>query len=256
MKRLKKLRRPKLPSKKITGLVVIAIILLIVFVSGKAYLYRSDYFSLKTVETRGVFLDSGAITSINSQLLNLYKGTNVFRMNLKGIAASLGRSYPDAKEIVARIVLPDKLAISIKFRRPIAVVRNGKSYPIDEDGFVLPSVEVDPLKDLPVIEGANVLYDERRSRQSPSKNLIIAIELLQELKKSRAICRYGLVSINAKDLGDLSFYLKNGIEVRMGYENFPERVAALEGALGDTRLALERIKYIDVRFKDVVIGPK
>lgn len=246
----------KTVSKKLIGLAVILILLSAVFMFGKAYVHNSDYFKLKTVETRATFLDQEGIVSINNQLLGMYKGTNVFRMNLKGIAQSLGRSYPDTKEITAKIVLPDKLSVIIKFRKPIAIVKDSKAYPIDEDGFVLPSVEVESLKDLPFIEGVRIRYDERKGKQSSSKNLRYALELIKEIKKSKSIGGCGVVTIDANDTDELSFTLKNGIEVRIGYENLSERLALLENTLKDERLALDRIKYIDVRFKDVVIGPK
>lgn len=264
MKRHKRLRRIRLPSiarglgeaifrnLAVPGAVII--FLSASFFLGKAFVYRSDYFRLTTVETGGAFLDQGAINFLNGELLNIYKGTNVFRLDLKGIARSIQRSYPDAREIAVRIALPDKLAVSIKFRKPIAVLRGNKSYPIDEDGFPLPSMDAGSLKDLPVIEGVSARYDERRQR--PSRNLNLALGLLREIKKSRPVSGYGVVTIDAKDPGSLSFYLRNGIEVRMGCENFGQRIQILEDTLKDPRLALDRIKYIDVRFKDVIIGPK
>ena len=42
----------------------------------------------------------------------------------------------------------------------------------------------------------------------------------------------------------------------MGDEKFRERLDLLGRALRDPRLALENVKYIDVRFKDIIIGPK
>jgi len=246
----------KAMTKKLIGFALVLVVLLAVFMFGKAYIYRSNYFKLNAVETKGTFLDQAGIASINNQLLSMYKGTNVFRLNLKGIAQSLGRSYPDTKEIIARIVLPDKLSVVIKFRKPIAIIKDGKSYPIDEDGFVLPSVEVDSLRDLPFIEGVRIRYDERKGKQSSSKNLRLALELIKEIKRSKGIGEYGIVTIYANDVDELSFTLRNGIEVRIGYENLDERLGLLENTLKDERLALDRIKYIDVRFKDVVIGPK
>jgi hypothetical protein len=44
--------------------------------------------------------------------------------------------------------------------------------------------------------------------------------------------------------------------VIMGYEDFRERLRTLKDILRDPRLAIDRVNYIDVRFKDVAISPK
>ena len=259
MRRQNRFKKLKMPSffksslreiifKKIINLAIVAIFLLIAFVLVKTFLYRSNYFRLRSIETRSAFLDTKMASSINSQLLNTYKGRNIFKINLKNISQSLETSYPDAKEVVAKIALPDKLVISMKFRKPIAALRNFKTlYPIDEDGVVIASVDIS-IKELPIIEGAG-LGDKGR-------NLKLALELLKEIKRSRLTTEYGIDIINARDIKNLSFYLKNGIEIRVGSENFKERLEVLRHTLKDTRLVMDRIKYIDVRFSDIAIGPK
>lgn len=246
----------KAALKRSVPLMVLAVFIFAVFLLIRAFAYRSDYFTLKVVETRSVFLDQGAVHALNDQLLRLYSGGNIFNMNLKAIARSLRRTYPDAREVSARIILPDKLLVTIKFTRPIAIVRGARTYAIDEDGMVLPSMGVLSLKGLPVIEGAAVRYDEKRNRQSSSQNLKCALELLREIKRSRFLTGYGVMSIDAGDLGGMVFCLSDGLEVRIGYENLRERLDSLEKTLKDPRIVVDRIKYIDVRFKDVVIGPK
>jgi cell division septal protein FtsQ len=266
MRRQKAFKKIKLPSffegirdimlKKMINVLVAAILLFVVFLLAKAFLYRSDYFRLRAVETKNSFLDQRTIFSINNQLLTTYKNRNVFGIKLKNIAESLQRSYPDAKEVVVRVVLPDKLAVDLKFRRPVAMVRNGKYYAIDEEGFVLPSVDVAPLKDLPVIEGIDIRYDEKKGKKSSSMNLRLALELLKNIKEARFMAGYGVSAINASDAESLSFYLRNGVEVRIGPENFKERLDILGKMLKDPRLLIDKIKYIDLRFRDVIIGPK
>lgn len=238
------------------GVIVICVFIFAAFFLARSFLYRSGYFRLKVVETRSVFLDQAAVLSLNDQLLKLYKGDNVFSINLKAIAQSIRRFYPDAREVVARIILPDRLLVNLKFTKPIALVRGGRIYPIDEDGMVLPSMDTGSLKGLPVIEGAGIRYDEKRNRQSSSGNLKYALELLKEIKKSKFLTECGISSVDARDLSGMAFYLSNALEVRIGYENFRDRLESLEKTLKDPRIAIDRIKYIDVRFKDVVIGPK
>jgi len=266
MSRQKKIKKLKLPAAiinlkeafagKLINLIVIFVFLVIFFLLGRAYLYSSDYFRLRAVETKDAFLDHKSILLINNQLRDLYKGRNVFTINLKYIVNSLWRSYPDAKEIVARIALPDKLVVNMRFRRPVALVKGEKLYPIDEEGFVLPSVDTSSLSGLPLIEGVSIRYDERKGKKSGSRNLKAALDLLREIKESRFAMEYGIISVNALDIKNLSFYLKSGMEVRIGSEGFKERLETLRRTLKDPRLAADRIEYIDLRFGDAVIGPR
>ncbi|MDD5423351.1 MAG: cell division protein FtsQ/DivIB, partial [Candidatus Omnitrophica bacterium] len=156
----------------------------------------------------------------------------------------------------ARIALHDRIAGTRKFRKPVAVVRDGKLYPVDEEGFVLPSMDIGSLKDLPVIDGVDIRYDERRGKKNTSGNLKLALELLRNIREVRPLTEYGLAGIDAKDGKNLSFLLKSGTKVIVGSENFKERLWLLEKTLKDPRLVLDRIEYIDVRFNDAVVGPK
>jgi len=244
--------RDAVMRKAVTALVVVIFICVSV-VLVKAFLYKSDYFRLRVVETRAVFLDQRAAAAMNSQLVNLYKGRNMFNIPLNSIAQSVRSAYADVKDVTVRIALPDKLVIELKLRKPVAYVRNTKIYPIDEDGVVLPPVGTqDLVKNLPAIDGINI----HNNRKGPSRNLMLALDLLGEIQQTKLVTQYGISSINAADPRSMSFYLKNGLEVRIGSENFENRLEALTRTLKDPRIAIDKILYIDVRFGDVVIGPK
>ena len=61
---------------------------------------------------------------------------------------------------------------------------------------------------------------------------------------------------SAGDIKNLSFYLNDTLEIRIGYENFGQRLGHLRKTLRDPRFAVAKIKYIDLRFDDIVISPK
>lgn len=246
--------KPLLMRRAVTSLVIVLFVLA-VFCLVKAFLYRSDYFRMRTVETRAAFLDQRAAAIINNQMLIAYKGRNIFRIDLKYVAGSIQSSYADIKDVVASIALPDKLVISLKLRRPVALVRSGKFYPIDEEGVVLPGTKwKESFRDLPVIEGVDIRYSGKRGIP---RNLILALSLLKNIKEAKFMNAYGVTSINAQDSKNMSFYMKNGVEVRIGAENFWDRLVMLGRTLRDPRLVMDKIKYIDVRFKgEVAIGPR
>jgi len=235
---------------------LILIAAFILFMMVRIFLYQSGYFALRKVRTESLFLDQKAVYSINNQLLKAYGGRNIFSVPLKGISESLKRIYPDSKDISVSLKLPDRLNVSVRFRRPVALVRDSKLYPIDDEGIVLLSVGAVYTRDLPVIEGAGVKYGEKKGKKSSSEKVSLALDLLKEIRASRYLTEYGAVSIDTSNTSNISYRMKNGIEVFAGSDNFAARLDSLENALRDPRLDKNKIKYIDVSTQDIVIGPK
>lgn len=253
-KKIKDIREPI--AKSAVNFIVLAIFLAILFLLGKAYLYRSDYFRLRKVEIKETFLDQKSLISIKSRILSSYQAKSVFELNLKAIAQSIQASYPDAKDISIMLALPDKLVIRLKLRKPVALVRADKLYPVDEEGVMLPIMDVSSLKWVPAVDGVQIRPDERKAKLIVSKNLKTAIDLLRNIKDVKWVADYGVERVDVRDLGNITFYLRNGIEVRIGSENFRERLMVLAKTLKDPRMIMDRIKYIDLRFGDAVIGPR
>ncbi|MFA5144054.1 MAG: cell division protein FtsQ/DivIB [Candidatus Omnitrophota bacterium] len=242
--------------KSAFSLAVIAVFLAAAFLAGRAYLHKSDYFRLKRVEIKDTFLDQKSLVSIKSRILSSYQGKSVFVLDLKAIAQAIQNTYPDAKNISVALALPDKLVVSLKLRKAVAVVKSDKLYPVDEEGVILPAADAGAVRMAPVVEGVQVRPDERRTKVITSKNLKAAIGLLRSIKDIRVIADCGIEKVDVGDLGNITFVLRNGVEIRIGSENFKERLAALAETLKDPRLAMDRIKYIDMRFGDAVIGPR
>lgn len=264
MGRLKKIKKFKTPAgiggikdmvmSKATTAAVALIFLIFAAMLVKAFLHESNYFKLRSVDLKASFLDPRASSYISNQVFDAYKGKNIFNIDLKYIARYIQKSYGDVRDVAVKIAPPDRLVISLKLRKPVALLKSGKFYPIDEEGVVLPGgSRVEALSDMPVINGVNI---KARDRSGAYRNLKVALELLKEIRQTRELSSFGVASISVYDPGNLAFYLKNGVEVRVGAENFRDRLDMLGRALRDPRLVIDNVKYIDVRFKDVIIGPK
>jgi cell division septal protein FtsQ len=237
-----------------TTILVIFVFLIFAAVLLKAFLRESDYFKLRVVDVKASFLDVRAASSISNRILKAYQLKSIFSVNLTHIAQYVQNSYGDVRDVAVRISLPDKLIVSLKLRRPVALVKSGKFYPVDEDGVALPGgSRVDALDDLPIINGIDIRTVNARYTY---RNLKLALKLLEEIRLVRSLSSLGVAAINVYDPRNMSFNLKNGVEIRVGEENFKERLDLLSKALRDPRLVMDNIKYIDVRFKDIIVGPK
>jgi cell division septal protein FtsQ len=261
-KKFKKMHMPKALEgakdffiKRLAGISVIIGFIILAWVLIAAFLERSDYFKIRSVEARGA--SEPNLIAIRSELLRYYKDKNIFKIDIRYIAKGFEGQYPDAKYIAVKRVLPDKLLVDLTFRRPVALLTNGKYYPVDRSGVIL--VNMDPMKtpDLPRIIGVDIRLAGRPHKKNESKELEAALSLIDEIKKARFLEKYRVRLIDASDIKNLSFYLGDGgPAVIIGYENLKTRLNALRDALRDSRVILERINYIDIRFKDVAISPK
>ena len=76
------------------------------------------------------------------------------------------------------------------------------------------------------------------------------IQITNVLKK------HSLSKIDITDPKNVSFYVDREIEVKIGESHWIERLKILEQTLKSVELDATRIRYIDLRFDDVVIGPR
>ncbi len=265
MARQKKFKKMQIPKalkgakdfllKRLAGISVIIVFIILAWVLIAAFLERSDYFKIKSVEYNPAA--EASLISIRNELLRHYKDNNIFKVNLKYIAKGLEPQYPDAKDIVVKRVLPDRLFVDLRFRKPVALLTNGQYHPVDRDGVILVNMDPMKMKDLPRIKGVDVKLAGRPHKKNESKGLDAALNLIDEIKKARFLEKYHVRLIDASDIKSLLFYLGDGgPAVVVGYEDLKERLNTLKDTLRDPRLILERIDYIDVRFKDVAISPK
>ena len=265
MKKQKKFKKMQMPkalegfkeylAKRMAVIVVSAVSMTLAWVLITAFLERSDYLRLKGIDAKGAAEES--LVGIKSDLLKQYKDRNIFKINLAAIASSLEPKYPDANQIIIKRVLPDKLLVDLKFRKPVALLGNGQVYPIDREGVILVNINSMKLREFPIIKGIDPRLAGKPHKKNESRNLLIALGLLDEIKRARFLEKYKVQLIDASDIKSLSFSLaEGGPVVIIGYEDFKERLNILRDTLRDPRLILDKINYIDVRFKDVAISPK
>src|SRR4030042_205302 len=171
----KKIEPLKVPIKKISYLVVFAAAIL----GSVFFLRNSHYFKLDKIE----IIDRNQAAKIdNSGLLSMYKGRNIFDIDIASLASRIKHNYPVIKEVAVNRVLPNKLRITVVPRMPVAKIKSYGYFPIDREGMVL-SPEIKSHK-LPVIEGFSMWLKPRPGQLLESRDLESAFFLIDALKRS------------------------------------------------------------------------
>jgi len=235
--------------KKLLASVAFVVVLIIVYLSFK----NLPYFKLADIE----IIDRSRVSVVSSEdLLRIYKGINIFEIDIYSMASRIKSENPIIRDIVIKKILPNQLEIDVIPRDPIAKVDLHENFPIDKTGMLLPPSM--RSRDLPTITGVNVsIWQKPRVGERLNNNQVkTAFQLIEALKDEKLPPQLSANVIDVSNYRNISFYLSNGIEIKIGGEEFRERLTRLKETLENPGFDISNVRYIDLRFKDVVIGPK
>jgi cell division protein FtsQ len=179
-------------------------------------------------------------------------GENIFRLDLIKSKDSLMQE-PWIKEAEIKRVIPNKIIISIKERKPAAIVYIGEEYfSSTKEGIILS--KIDRLEEgfaLPLILGLEL--DEIKMGKSIDKpEFRMALESINsaEVILPKKFCRVEILSPD-----DFMIYNKDDtLKIRVSR---PEVIINKENLLREALEKIEReklsVEYIDIRFKDSLV---
>ncbi|MBU4376750.1 MAG: cell division protein FtsQ/DivIB [Candidatus Omnitrophica bacterium] len=238
---------------KLLGLAIFLLLLAGFLWYAHLFYTTSPYFTVKKILLAG---DKSTSSVDYSEIGKMAYGKNIFKLDLGEIGEYMLDNYRELKAIQIRRAFPDSILVVALLRKPVAQLREERYYPIDEECIVLSDVKDSPDKDLPVISGISVNLREAMGKKIGSKSLRQALILFKFIKESGILNNHILREINAGNIKSMSFTLDDGMEIRIGHEDYAKRLLSLKEILTDPKIWLSDIGYIDLRFGEPVIGPK
>jgi cell division septal protein FtsQ len=219
-----------------------------------AYAVNSPTFELNEVKV----LNIGTLTPDEAfKFCELNQGENLILLDLVNVQQVIKRRHPEFKEVLVRRVLPNRIEVMLKRRTPVAQVAFSRFVQVDKDLVILPGSSAVPFRNLTVFEGAPLpregLAVGAALRDPVTKK---ALRLMEVVKRSNILRRHGLSKIDLGDPKNISLIVDSDIEIRIGNNHFIERLKILDQTLKTLELDRSKIRYIDLRFDDVVIGPR
>ena len=179
-------------------------------------------------------------------------GENIFKLDLIKSKGSLMQE-PWIKEVEIKRVIPSKIIISIKERKPAVIVHTGEEYFFfTKEGIVLSKIDrSEEGFDLPLILGLEL--DETKIGEIISKpGFRTALESINsaEVILPKKFCRVEILSPD-------DFMICNEDDTLKVRVNGPEGVINKENLLREALEKIERekllVEYIDIRFKDSLV---
>ncbi len=242
-----------LPYKKVLFVFLPLLIAIIIFTSFYTLYIKSPYFVVRNV----VMVGKDTSSSVNyADLERMMIEKNIFRLNLKNIREYMLNNYQELLGLELKRAFPDSIIATIILRKPVAQLYQKRYYPVDEDCVLLSGVKDYPDEKLPIINGVRFNPSREIGKTTDSKHVKKALLLLKELCDSGILEEHTLVEIDVSSLRNVIFFLEDGLEVKIGREDYTTKLENLREVLADPKLKPRDIRYIDLRFKEPVIGPK
>ena len=214
-----------------------------------AFIFSSNFCNIEEVIIKGNdCLSEDKILSRSEVKL----GENIFKLDLKKSKDSLMQE-PWIKEVEIKRVIPNKIIISIKERKPAAIFHTGEEYfSSTKGGIVLSKIDRPEERfGLPLILGLE-LGEIKIGKSIDRPEFRTALESINsaEVILPKKFCRVEILSPD-------DFMICNKDDTLKVRVNRPEVIINKENLLREALEKIERekllVEYIDIRFKDSLV---
>lgn len=232
-----------------TGLALVAVAALAgAGALGVRWLLTSPRFAVSQVEVRGTSrLAAAEIVTASG----IRRGDNLWKIDPRAAVAGVESLTAVRRAEVIR-AFPNHVTIVVEERRPFTLVHAGRLHWIDEEGVRVAAESRPVTMALPVISG--LTDDEIASAsRAPSERVLTGVRLIRTLLRAGSPL---VAQISEVDVGRNEgpvLYTVEGIEVRLGAEEWDARIPRLAGVLAQVAASGQAVSAIDLRFRDQVV---
>ncbi len=239
-------RRARWIARRIVVLVS-AVALLAGAALGAAWVARSPRFAVTSVEVTG---QSRLTREQIVAAAGIAPGANLFAFDTRAVVARL-ESLPLVRRAEVIRSFPNRVTVIVEERRPFTVVHAGRLHWIDEEGMDLGPESRAVALGVPVLSGLGP--DDLGGEGRASGRAALGISLLRLLLRARSPLLGQISEIDVSRAEGPVLYTVDGVEVRLGKEEWEGRLGRLQGVLAQLRASGEAVASIDLRFRDQVV---
>ena len=243
--------RRAFPALARLGLLAIGLLALAAPAAGIGWLVTAPRFAVTTVDVEGV---SRVPAERVRAAAAIAPGTNVWRIDPRTVVERV-EAVPEIRraEVIRRY--PNRVTIVVEERRPFTLVHAGRLHWLDEEGRLLREVREAVVPPVPVVSGLDEA-ELTSIRTAPGPRAREAIALIRVLLRSGSALTAQISEIDMSRGDGPVLYTVDGLEVRLGTEEWDERLARLEGVLAEVGRDGQGVRTIDLRFRNQVVFTK
>ncbi len=218
-------------------------------VLGTAWAARSPRFAVTEVEVAG---QSRLTRDEILAAADIAPGVNLVTLDPRGVGARL-EALPLIRHAEVIRSLPNRVTLVIEERRPFTVVNAGGLHWIDEEGVDLGVESRAVALGIPMLSGLGPDDLGARGRTRASERIGVGLSLLRLLLRGRTSLLGQISEIDLSRTEGPVLYTLDGIEVRLGKDDWDARLGRLQGVLAQLAAAGETPLSIDLRFRGQVV---
>lgn len=229
--------------------VAVALLLGLAAIGGAAHwALTSPRFAVAVVEVRGNHRVSGERIRAAA---GIPPGANLWTVDPQAVSARV-LALPGIRRVEVIRQAPNHVVLQVEERRPFTLVSSGRLYWLDEEGRALGEAPAAVAPPVPVVSG---LSEEELATAgtAPGPRVRAALALIRSLLRTGSPLSAEISEIDMSGRDGPVLYTVDGIEVRLGAEDWAERLARLEGVLGQVASQDHGVSAIDLRFRDQVV---
>ena len=249
--RVGRARRRPLAIGRFARRAVIVLLLAVIPAAGGMggwWFLTSPRFAVNSVGVRGAHLVSAERILAAAQIP---PGRSVFLLDPHRIARQV-EALPEVQRAEVIRELPNRVTVVVEERKPFTLVHAGRLHWIDESGHVLGREAQAVTPPTPVISGLSEA-ELLSVGAAPNGKARDALRLIRALLRSGSALANEISEIDMGYGDGPVLYTVNGVEVRLGAEDWEERLARLEGVLAQQTARDGHIRTVDLRFRDQVV---
>jgi len=250
MARKKKIKIPAYAKIIITGILIIGIGFIVV--NRTQYIFSHvDYFKV-----RSVTIDP-SLQFINKRDFRGLMGKNIFTVDLKAVQRKLNFKYPQTSQLKVIKRFPNQISVLAKQRVPFVQLQIQNQIVVLDKEAVILSLKEKRNKDIPNIIGAKI-NNPKLVLGAPLRgsDIWLTLKIVKLFKANSGLASYSIKDINIESLSKIYFTLSNKLDIVIDKDKIAQKIRVLSVVLAQDRLDLGDVKYIDLRFREPIIGKK
>jgi len=208
----------------------------------------SPRFEVAEIEVRGVSrLSREAVLAASG----LTRGVNLFRLDAARAVAGV-EALPEVRRVDLVRYWPNRVVLQVEERRPFTLVHAGRLHWVDAEGMAAGMEPRAVAVPAPVISG--LTPDELATAgRSPSARVSTGLALIHLLQRASAQLASQISEIDVSRPEGPVLFTVDGVEVRLGRDDWETRLPRLQGVLAQVASSGEAVSSIDLRFRDQVV---
>jgi len=246
----------KKSSVNISTIAVIRVIvfLFIGFILFTAYVDTVEFLkSSPLFEVKEVMVDR-SIGFIDMRMLKDLKGTNIFKVDINKIDRQISQQYPYISQLRIVRQLPDSILVLAKKRNPLMQIYfKGKYLLVDTEGvalyYYLKPAALPQVYGIPLERDRAFLGGHIRGQE-----LSKIVEILNVFRSSSYLSRWRIHSVEAGNLSKIDLLVGENMHVILDQDDTQDKIGLLQMLISANKIDLNKVKYIDLRFKEPVIA--